>query len=461
MGDTGGHRRLAGARMRVGRCRPASLRSFRSHVVPLLVLTVLAGCVANGQNGAAVGTIDPRYPGVRSVMVNGQAMSPEQALDATTRQGANVVAQIPSEQAPIATTARIVIPDHDRMRPIVLQVTHQANTGVLEFTTEQQQRNVRETADLIVHSNIFQHVTIVEQNDTVAPDPAGADYLVWFQVRSIGPNNAGPWVSQWLIKRANAPSARQLAFDMGTAAGVPRLESFLTSLKRDIAALNGAPGAGPPNGARVASSSGSGIVINARGDVLTNNHVAGSCTELHVIDASHASVPATLVGADAANDLALLRTGRSSPTWAHFRDDHGLRPGESVVVTGYPLSGLLSPDMAVTTGSLTALAGMSGDSRQLQISAPVQPGNSGGPVLDDSGRVIGVTTAVLNSLAVAVASGGAMPQNVNFAIKTTIVRAFLEANGANMDGGAGHPGMSPPFVGDLARGFTVKVECGR
>jgi hypothetical protein len=281
------------------------------------VFTLLAGCVANGQNGAVgdgavSGTVDPRYPGIRSATVNGQVMTPEQALGATKRQGKNVVAQVPPEQMPIAKTARVVTLDHDRMRPIVMQQTHQANPGVLEFTTEQQQQGVRETADLIAYSNIFQHVTIVEYHDTVAPDPEGADYLVWFQVRSIGLNNTGPWLSQRPVKRANAPSAHPVTFDMGTAVGAPRLESFLTSLKRDIASLNGAPVAGGPSGTPVGSRCGSGILINARGDVLTNIHAARSGTELRVIDASPDAVTATLIGTDTANNLALLRTGRSS-----------------------------------------------------------------------------------------------------------------------------------------------------
>jgi hypothetical protein len=82
-------------------------------------------------------------------------------------------------------------------------------------------------------------------------------------------------------------------------------------------------------------------------------------------------------------------------------------------------------------------------------------------VLDDLDRVIGVTTAVLSSLTIALATDRAMPENVYSVIKTTIVRALLEANGAGMGSGVGYPGMSSPEIGDLARGFTVKIECGR
>jgi S1-C subfamily serine protease len=122
---------------------------------------------------------------------------------------------------------------------------------------------------------------------------------------------------------------------------------------------------------------------------------------------------------------------------------------------------MVSPDMAVTTGSLTTLSGGRGDSRQIEFSAPVQPGNSGGPVLDDAGRLIGVTEAVLNGLAVAVLTGGAVPQNVNFAIKSDIAEAFLSANHVGFANGPSHAPMEAAEVAELARRFTVKLECWR
>jgi S1-C subfamily serine protease len=166
------------------------------------------------------------------------------------------------------------------------------------------------------------------------------------------------------------------------------------------------------------------------------------------------------VATDATNDLALLRSEHHWATWARFHDDRGLKPREAVVATGFPLSGLVSSEMAVTTGSLTALAGYRGDTRQLEFSAPIQPGNSGGSVLDSSGRVIGVTVAMLNGPPLAAATG-TLPENVNFAIKTTAVRGFLDAHQVSVDANACHPGLTPPEIGDLARGFTVKVECWR
>ncbi len=98
------------------------------------------------------------------------------------------------------------------------------------------------------------------------------------------------------------------------------------------------------------------------------------------------------------------------------------------VVFGYPLAEALSSAGNTTLGNVTALAGVRDDSRYIQISAAVQPGNSGGPAVDEAGRLMGVVVAKLNALAVARITGD-IPQNVNFAIKVSTLVNFLEAQG--------------------------------
>ena len=148
---------------------------------------------------------------------------------------------------------------------------------------------------------------------------------------------------------------------------------------------------------------------------------------------------------------------------AQLRETRSVRAGESIVVTGYPLSGLVGSDMSVTTGSITSLSGPADDSRIVQLSAPIQPGNSGGPLLDTAGNVIGMVSSTLNALRVAVAIGGAIPQNVNFAIKSNVIRNFLEANNVDFASTADRPNhdLAAPDIADIGRRFTVKVECMR
>lgn len=130
---------------------------------------------------------------------------------------------------------------------------------------------------------------------------------------------------------------------------------------------------------------------------------------------------------DKTNDLALPRTTVSSSRVASFRT--GVHLGEGAAVFGFPCASVLSTSGNFTLENVTALTGLGDDSRHLQLSAPVQAGNSGGTLLDENGNMVGVAVSKLNALKVMVAIKEKIPQNVNFAIKTSVASAFLENNG--------------------------------
>ena len=132
--------------------------------------------------------------------------------------------------------------------------------------------------------------------------------------------------------------------------------------------------------------------------------------------------------------------------------------GEEIVTYGFPLPGALASSGNLTTGSLSALAGLGDDTRFLQITAPIQQGNSGGALLDASGNVVGIVTSKLNALKVAGITGD-VPQNVNFAIKASLVRNFLEANGIEYVTTQSEKALPVVKIGERARSFTVQVLC--
>jgi S1-C subfamily serine protease len=440
---------------------------FNCLAATAVVGLALSGCATTPPNGAwqappgavAVPTsATPRnydFSGIQAVRFNGRPLPPLAALQAENQNFALTLSQIAPQDRPIAGRARIVLPDHDRLR---LLTTPRSNEGVINFQAEQRRLGLHVMADAVIRSNLFAAVDLFEQNDTAAPASDGVDYLIWYQVQSAGFNNSGPWIGRWQIKRAGNATADYIGVDPGTAAGAPRLLSFVKSVS--LAATH--PGAGghvpSPAGGGHAMSVGTGIVVDMKGHVLTNNHVVAICANPQVTDAEGGAGSATVLARDESNDLALLRTDRHWPASARFRDSRGLRPGEPLVVTGFPLTGLVSPEMAVTTGSLTALAGIHGDRRQIQFSAPIQPGNSGGPVLDESGRVVAIASSMLNGLVLAAATG-ALPQNVNFAIKTDIAAQFLAANQVVVGSAPSRPLGDAASVADLARKFTVKIAC--
>jgi len=200
-------------------------------------------------------------------------------------------------------------------------------------------------------------------------------------------------------------------------------------------------------------ATGSGFIISTDGLVVTNHHVIEGCSAVKVPPGL-----ATVVASDPYFDLALLRTNRSVPAPAVFRAEGGVRPGDSVVVLGYPLRGLLSSEPNVSTGIVSSLSGPRNDSRVFQMSAPIQPGNSGGPVLDESGHVAGVSVGTLSTLGLAEAIG-TIPQNVNFAIAAGSLQRFLREAGADYATEPSTVALGPAEIAARARQFTVLVEC--
>lgn len=205
------------------------------------------------------------------------------------------------------------------------------------------------------------------------------------------------------------------------------------------------------------TGSGSGFLVGPGGKILTNNHVVDGCAQVTVRHSGERH-SATVHASDATNDLALLAAPGLSGETAAFSESPQPALGETATVAGYPFGGLLASDLHVTGGNISALAGLGDDSTRLQITAPVQPGNSGGPLLDESGNVIGVVVSRLNALGVARATG-TIPQNVNFAIKGSVARMFPEIHGVPYGRAGGDKKLSTQAVADLARGFTVAVEC--
>ena len=205
------------------------------------------------------------------------------------------------------------------------------------------------------------------------------------------------------------------------------------------------------------SSSGTGFFVTADGVIITNAHVVEGCSGIRATTAQGATAVAKLVARDVRNDLAVLSTGLAANKSAAFRG--AVRLGEAVEAFGYPLTEVLSKSGNFTLGNVSALVGIGEDSRYLQISTPVQPGNSGGPLLDQRGNLVGVVSTKLNALKMMVATNGDIPQNVNFAIKASIAANFLEANGvAYATGGATQP-MQPADLADQAKAMSVFVEC--
>ena len=222
----------------------------------------------------------------------------------------------------------------------------------------------------------------------------------------------------------------------------------------------GGPDRLPPAGARAASS-GSGFVV-APGRILTNHHVVADCSSMVARNAAGIRSAARVLATDRRRDLALLSVPVDIGPPLTFRESPAVRRGETVVTYGFPLSGLATSGPTLTTGDLSALAGLRDNATNFQITAPVNPGNSGGPLFDSRGNVIGVVVSKLNALRTAEMTGGDIPQNVNFAIKGNEALDFLRANDTQPRTAASTgPDRRNTEIDDIANPSTVYLQCYR
>jgi S1-C subfamily serine protease len=251
-----------------------------------------------------------------------------------------------------------------------------------------------------------------------------------------------------------------------------QLERAVASRSTPGNAPGSAPGnppvaAAPPSGrpeppkegkGKTVASTGTGFFIS-KDTLITNAHVTNGCTELRLRKSGADLGPASVVATNRADDLAALRSQTPAKSFLKLRIGAPIKPAEPVLVFGYPLAEALSSAGNTTLGNVTALSGMRDDSRFLQISAAVQPGNSGGPAVDEAGRLMGVVVSKLNAVNVARITGD-IPQNVNFAIKVTTLVNFLETNQIGYEAADANAHELPVTErAQRAEASSAQVEC--
>jgi serine protease Do len=227
------------------------------------------------------------------------------------------------------------------------------------------------------------------------------------------------------------------------------------------------------------STSGSGFFVSKKGHVITNQHVVSNCKRITIGDNSKKQVTADILETDRRNDLALLKISslkmgsvetkslirKLGITVVPLASDGLMRSedvelGEDVLVSGYPYGEIFSNSIKVTKGIVSANRGLGDDIGQFQIDAAVQPGNSGGPIYDENGNIVGVVVAQLNKRKFE-KMVGSMPENVNFGIKASTVRQFLTSSGLPTRWSKRSKSMSTRELAKIAKNQTVMVMCHR
>jgi len=236
-------------------------------------------------------------------------------------------------------------------------------------------------------------------------------------------------------------------------AGGAQIPTIVKSVLPEVVSIDAkGPGStsNPLFGSGVSEDQGTGMIITTNGEIVTNNHVISGATTITVtLYGQTTALPTTLVGADPSEDVALLKINAppSNLQAVTFGDSKQLEVGDAVIAIGNAL-GLSAGTPTVTSGIVSALgrtvqagdaSGGAGETLQnlIQTDAAINSGNSGGPLVDSAGQVVGMSTAVASS-----STGNAPAQNIGFAITSSTVQGLL---GTLRSGGTA--GVSKPYLG--------------
>lgn len=203
----------------------------------------------------------------------------------------------------------------------------------------------------------------------------------------------------------------------------PMIDRMLTRSRSGAFTADPAPEAVP-------FSTGSGFFVSEDGYFVTAAHVVGQSGVVSIASPS-GDLRAALVAKDDRNDIALLKVdGRFS--FLRIRDSSAVRLGEVVATVGFPNPSIQGLQPKFSKGEIAGLSGLGDDPTSFQVSVPIQPGNSGGPLFDGAGRVVGIVVAKLRAETV-LEDTGSLPENVNYAVKSSLLLDLLRTANVRVD----------------------------
>ena len=216
-----------------------------------------------------------------------------------------------------------------------------------------------------------------------------------------------------------------------------------------IAALNKETPSGPKidDNEIIAAASGTGFFVSRQGHIVTNHHVIDGCSVVKAV-VNGKEYESKILAIDKVNDLAILKSN-IRPTKVYSVSDEDGQLLEEVIVAGYPLGKKISAAIKATSGTVTALAGLGDNYAEFQTDAALNSGNSGGPIINEYGNVIGVAVSKIQEEGV---------ESFNFGIKSSVLKIFANANGIKFLP-PNRREMKKKDLGKLITEGTIYLDC--
>lgn len=209
-------------------------------------------------------------------------------------------------------------------------------------------------------------------------------------------------------------------------------------------------------------SSGTGFFVSADGLLITNAHVVKGCERITL--GGSVTAPADVIALDPTHDLALLRAGVNAPKVAPLRFELShMRVGQNVAVVGYPGQAGFRGELVYRNAQLLGFEGPIGEPHFLQFTPSAEKGNSGGPLLDKSGNVVGVVTGKTQLYQVDKTSPNAAPvllREADVAVTLPYLKTFLGQYGVrHSEGGGGLINVTNRYIAQTASQYIVHIRC--
>ncbi len=208
------------------------------------------------------------------------------------------------------------------------------------------------------------------------------------------------------------------------------------------------------------ASYGTGFFITTDGYIVTNSHVIEEARVVTIRTKDGQERVAQIVRIDKRNDLAILKVSGKNFKFLPIASSSGIKRGEKVYAMGFPRVDIQGIEPKLTEGIISSLSGIRDEPTTFQISNAIQPGNSGGPLFNSDGRVIGVVVSTLNPLLVLQYSGS-LPQNVNYAVKSNYLLELLNSIGSekiNNSGSISYRGKKFTDIVELVEEAVVLIK---
>jgi S1-C subfamily serine protease len=204
------------------------------------------------------------------------------------------------------------------------------------------------------------------------------------------------------------------------------VEVLAMALAQAATPTSGAPSAAGKRGkADHRESTGTCFAVDAVGSILTAEHVVHDATSIEVQFEGEDPISAAVLDRRPSTDVAVLKIERKATDFLPLKESRASTVGDRVFTFGFPVIELLGKEPKFTDGAVSALAGYEGARNLMQVTIPIQPGNSGGPVVTETGFAIGMVVSTASALPFLKATG-ALPQGLNWAVKSELAMAALE-----------------------------------